>query len=126
MPTPKNVLGDDLKPCCTDPMTGFYRDGTCRTGAGDVGVHTVCAEMTEEFLEFSKARGNDLSTPNPAFDFAGLKEGDRWCLCAPRWQEALEAGMAPRVVLAATHISTLEFADLEDLIAHAIDAEAST
>lgn len=125
MPTPKNVLGEDLQPCCTDPMTGFYRDGTCRTGAGDVGVHTVCAEMTDEFLEFSKARGNDLSTPNPEFAFPGLKAGDRWCLCAPRWQEALEAGMAPRVVLAATHISTLEFADLEDLRAHAIDAEAS-
>lgn len=117
----KNVLGEDLQPCSTDPMTGFYRDGCCNTGAGDRGVHTVCAEMTAEFLEFSKARGNDLSTPVPTYQFPGLKPGDHWCLCAARWQEALQAGMAPRVKLASTHISTLEFCDLSDLKAHSLD-----
>ena len=126
MPTPKNVLGGDLQCCCTDPMTGFYRDGYCRTGAGDIGVHTVCAEMNDAFLEFSKQRGNDLSTPNPAYGFPGLRAGDRWCLCAQRWQEAFEAGLAPAVLLAATHISSLEFIDLEDLRAYALDAEPST
>ena len=125
MSLPKNVLGGELQPCCLDPMTGFYRDGYCRTGAGDVGVHTVCAEMNAAFLEFSQERGNDLSTPNPTFDFPGLQPGDRWCLCAQRWQEALEAGMAPAVVLAATHISSLEFVDLSDLREHALDAETS-
>lgn len=125
MSHPKNVLGTELQSCCSDPVTGFYRDGFCRTGAGDFGVHTVCAEMNEAFLEFSKSRGNDLSTPNPAYDFPGLREGDRWCVCAQRWQEALEAGIAPAVILAATHISTLEFVDLEDLQAHALDAEPS-
>ena len=109
-PQPKNVFGEPLAPCCTDPMTGFYRDGTCRTGAGDAGVHTVCAEMTAEFLEFSRSRGNDLSTPVPEYEFPGLKPGDRWCLCAARWKEAYDAGMAPRVVLEACHVSTLEFA----------------
>ena len=117
----KNVLGEDLQPCSTDPMTGFYRDGCCNTGAGDRGVHTVCAEMTEEFLEFSKSRGNDLSTPVPMYQFPGLKPGDHWCLCAARWQEALQAGMAPRVNLQSTHISTLEFCDLADLKAHSVD-----
>jgi len=122
MPQAKNVLGGPLETCSADPMTGFYRDGCCNTGASDQGLHLVCSEMTNEFLAFSKARGNDLSTPNTMFDFKGLSAGDRWCLCVERWKEALEAGMAPRVVLAATHISALEFVDLEDLEAHAIDA----
>lgn len=120
----KNVLGEELEACSFSPLTGFYRDGCCNTGSEDLGLHTVCTEVTEEFLEFSKARGNDLSTPNPMFEFPGLKEGDRWCLCALRWKEAFEAGMAPRVVLAATHISTIEFIDLEDLMAYAVDAPA--
>ena len=121
MAMPKNVLGGELETCCTDPMTGFYRDGCCRTGPDDMGLHLVCIEATDEFLAFSKARGNDLSTPNDMYRFPGLVEGDRWCLCVERWKEALEAGMAPAVVLAATHISALEFVDLEDLQAHAID-----
>ena len=102
-------------------MTGFYRDGYCRTGPGDFGLHTVCTVMTEEFLEFSAMAGNDLSTPRPEMDFPGIKPGDRWCLCVERWQEALEAGMAPPVVLEATHTSTLEFVSKEDLMAHAVD-----
>lgn len=100
-------------------MTGFYRDGCCNTGAEDVGLHLVCSEMTDEFLKFSKQRGNDLSTPRPGFD--GLKSGDRWCLCVLRWKEAFEAGRAPKVVLAATHISTLEFVSLEELQEYAIE-----
>jgi len=115
------VLGGDLQCCCTDPMTGFYRDGYCRTGPGDFGLHTVCAVMTEEFLEFSAMAGNDLSTPRPEMDFPGIKPGDRWCLCVERWAEALEAGMAPSVVLEATHMSALEFVSREDLMAHAVD-----
>jgi uncharacterized protein (DUF2237 family) len=114
-----NVLGGKLECCCRQPRTGFYRDGYCRTGPGDHGLHTVFAVMTEEFLRFSAAVGNDLSTPVPEFDFPGLKGGDRWCLCVTRWQEAFEAGCAPPVVLAATHMSALEFATLEDLRAHA-------
>jgi uncharacterized protein (DUF2237 family) len=106
-------------------MTGYYRTGCCDTGAGDIGVHVVCAEMTEDFLRFSKFRGNDLSTPMPQYEFPGLKPGDRWCLCAARWQEAFEAGMAPNVVLEATHISALEFVDLKDLKAHAISADGT-
>jgi uncharacterized protein len=117
----KNVLGEPLTTCCTDPMTGFYRNGRCDTGPGDDGLHTVCAKMTKEFLTFSKSRGNDLSTPIPEFGFPGLKPGDRWCLCAARWKEALEAGMAPPVRLAGTHISTLEFVSLEELTEYAID-----
>lgn len=120
----KNVLGRELQPCSIDPMTGFYRDGCCHTGEGDIGLHIVCAQMTEEFLEFSTSRGNDLVTPNPMFGFPGLKPGDRWCLCAQRWKEAFAAGVAPPVLLEATHISTLEFVDLEDLQRHAIDADA--
>lgn len=116
----KNVLGTDLQVCCTDPMTGFYRDGCCRTGAGDVGLHVVCAQLTAEFLAFSASRGNDLSTPNPEYGFPGLKPGDRWCLCALRWKEALEEGLAPPVVLEATHVSALEFVDLEQLQRHAV------
>jgi len=114
-----NVLGGKLECCCRDPLTGFYRDGYCRTGVGDHGVHTVCIVATEEFLAFSQAAGNDLSTPMPAYQFPGLTDGDRWCLCAMRWQEALEAGCAPPVVLEASHISSLEFVDLEELRAHA-------
>lgn len=116
----KNVLGTPLEPCSLDPVTGFYRNGCCDTGAGDVGLHTVCAEMTEEFLEFSRIQGNDLSTPMPMYDFPGLQPGDHWCLCALRWKEAFEAGMAPRVNLAATHISTLEFISLEELEPYAL------
>lgn len=100
-------------------MTGFFRDGCCRTGRGDVGVHVICTLVTMDFLAYSKAHGNDLSTPRPEFDFPGLKPGDRWCLCASRWKEALDAGMAPPVVLEATHESALEFVDLSDLRAHA-------
>ncbi|QDU58878.1 DUF2237 family protein [Aeoliella mucimassa] len=118
--TAKNVLGEPLQACCTSPMTGFYRDGFCHTGGGDVGVHVVCAEMTAEFLEFSKSRGNDLSTPRPEFDFPGLVPGDRWCLCAARWKEAYDAGMAPPVVIDACHISSLEFASLSELKEHAV------
>ncbi|KAA5539899.1 DUF2237 domain-containing protein [Roseiconus nitratireducens] len=115
----KNVLGTDLETCSTDPMTGFYRDGCCNTGSSDAGIHVICAIMTAEFLEFSKAKGNDLSTPNPLYRFPGLKPGDRWCLCAARWKEAFDAGRAPQVVLAATHVSALEFASLEELRQHA-------
>lgn len=111
----KNVLGTELEECSLDPVTGFYRDGCCNTGAEDLGLHTVCAEMTDDFLAFSKSRGNDLSTPNEMYEFPGLKAGDRWCLCVLRWKEAFEANMAPRVVLNATHMSVLEFINLEDL-----------
>jgi uncharacterized protein (DUF2237 family) len=116
-----NVLGGKLETCSIKPMTGFYRNGCCDTGTEDIGSHTVCILATAEFLEFSKSRGNDLSTPLPAFGFAGLKPGDRWCLCAPRWQEALEAGRAPRVVLRATHQGALDYCALADLKKHAID-----
>jgi hypothetical protein len=117
----ENVLGGKLEACCTSPMTGFYRDGTCNTGAGDLGAHIICAEMTEEFLAFTQSKGNDLSTPVLAFDFPGLKPGDRWCLCATRWQEALNAGVAPSVILTATHASALEYVSLNDLKQHALD-----
>ena len=123
MPTAKNVLATDLQTCGTSPMTGFYRDGCCHTGGEDQGLHLVCAEMTEQFLRFSASRGNDLVTPNPSLGFPGLQPGDRWCLCILRWQEALKAGLAPPVVLEATHISALEFVDLEDLQAHAIQRD---
>jgi hypothetical protein len=121
MTTIKNVLGGALKVCCQSPMTGFYRDGNCRTGAEDVGTHIVCAQMTEAFLQFSKARGNDLITPMPIFKFPGLKPGDKWCLCVLRWAEALDAGVAPPVDLEATHIAALEFVDRQDLEEHAIE-----
>lgn len=117
----RNVLGGDLQTCCTSPMTGFYRDGMCNTGAGDMGAHIVCAQVTEEFLTFSKARGNDLSTPVPAFSFPGLKPGDRWCLCALRWKEALDAGVAPLVILSSTHASAVEYVSLNELKANALD-----
>ncbi len=120
MPRAKNVLGSELEVCSFAPLTGFYRDGCCNTGREDVGLHVVCVEVTDSFLEFSAARGNDLSTPMPEYGFPGLRAGDRWCLCALRWKEALEAGMAPRVVVSATHMSTLEFVDLEDLLDHAV------
>lgn len=119
----KNVLGTELQPCSMSPRTGWFRDGCCNTGPGDAGMHIVCAVMTEEFLRFSVEAGNDLVTPRPEHDFPGLKPGDRWCLCASRWAEALDAGQAPPVVLEATHISTLEFIDLEDLRAHAAPIE---
>lgn len=111
----KNVFGDNLESCCMDPITGFFRTGNCDTSIEDTGMHTVCVEITDDFLEFSKAAGNDLSTPNPAYDFRGLKEGDRWCLCLSRWVQAYEAGMAPRIYLKATHISALEFIDMDVL-----------
>ncbi len=120
---PTNVLGTDLRCCCRDPMTGFYRDGYCRTGPGDVGLHTVCAEMTADFLEYSRDQGNDLITPRAEWDFPGLRPGDKWCLCVTRWQEAFEAGKAPRVDLDATHSSALEFVDLAQLKAHAMSSE---
>ena len=110
----KNVLGTDLVDCSLDPLTGYYRNGCCDTGSGDMGVHTVCAIMTEEFLAFSKEAGNDLSTPMPEYGFEGLKPGDQWCLCAPRWQEAFLQGNAPQVRLESTHIATLEWARLDD------------
>lgn len=116
-----NVLGQPLELCSIDPLTGFLRSGSCETCDEDLGLHTVCVLLTREFLEFSKSCGNDLSTPRPEFEFAGLRPGDRWCLCAPRWRQALEAGAAPRVVLRATHQRTLEVVSLEDLKAHALD-----
>jgi uncharacterized protein len=117
----RNVFGEPLAVCCIAPMTGFYRTGCCETGPEDLGVHVVCVETTAAFLEFSKSRGNDLSTPLSDFGFPGLKPGDRWCLCAARWQEALEAGAAPRVVLSATHEAALEHVALADLKRHALD-----
>ena len=117
----RNVLGGELDVCSLRPLTGFYRSGCCETGADDLGRHVVCAEMTEEFLAFSKARGNDLSTPRPEVGFPGLQAGDRWCLCAARWAEALAAGRAPRVVLRATHEEALEDVDLVELKRHALD-----
>ena len=117
----RNVFGEPLETCSISPMTGFYRDGFCNTGADDAGSHTVCIVATAEFLTFSKASGNDLSTPLPDYGFPGLKPGDRWCLCAPRWQEAFEAGHAPRVVLRATHEGALASCSLADLKRAAID-----
>ena len=122
----KNVLGGDLLVCSSDPMTGFFRTGTCDTCGDDVGMHTVCVVMTQEFLEFSKIAGNDLSTPRPELQFLGLRPGDHWCLCLPRWLEALQAGMAPRIVLQATHMSAIEHVSTETLVEHAVDADAAT
>jgi len=119
--TQRNVLGGALASCGEDPVTGFYRTGCCHWGPEDVGLHTVCAVMTDEFLAFSKSRGNDLSTPRPEFGFPGLDAGDRWCLCAARWKEAYDAGKAPKLVLAATHEATLSIAPLEALKKFAID-----
>jgi uncharacterized protein (DUF2237 family) len=120
---PKNVLGERLEVCSLRPMTGFFRDGCCDTSSEDRGSHTVCVVTTAEFLEFSMSCGNDLSTPVPEFGFAGLKPGDRWCLCAPRWQEALQAGRAPRVVLRATHEGALSYASLAELKRSAVDLD---
>ena len=117
----KNVLGGVLQPCSTDPMTGFFRTGCCDTSPEDIGRHTVCIVASEEFLAFSKARGNDLSTPRPEFDFPGVQPGQRWCLCAARWVEALQAGKAPQVVLNATNEATLDIVSLEDLKRYAVD-----
>jgi uncharacterized protein (DUF2237 family) len=117
----RNVFGSPLESCSTKPMTGFFRNGCCDTGPEDMGSHTVCVVVTDAFLEFSKASGNDLSTPMPGFGFPGLKAGDRWCLCAPRWQQALDADRAPRVVLRASHEGALEFCALADLKRYAID-----
>jgi uncharacterized protein (DUF2237 family) len=117
----RNVFGEQIATCSLRPMTGFYRNGCCETGPEDFGVHTVCVEVTAEFLEFSKSKGNDLSTPRPEFGFSGLESGDRWCLCAARFAEALEGGRAPRVVLSATHEATLDVVELEDLKGQALD-----
>jgi len=117
-PRTLNVLGGELETCSMRPRTGFYRDGCCNTGPEDVGAHLVCSQVTEAFLEFSKAAGNDLSTPRPEFGFAGLSPGDRWCVCAARWQAALEAGVAPPVVLEATHVNALDFVSIHDLKRH--------
>jgi len=117
----RNVLGDRLELCSMNPMTGFFRNGCCDTSREDVGSHTVCVVITAAFLEFSRSRGNDLSTPRPEFGFPGLRPDDRWCLCAPRWQEAMEAGQAPRVVLRATHESALSSCALADLKRFAVD-----
>jgi uncharacterized protein (DUF2237 family) len=123
--TPRNVLGTALRPCSEDPVTGFFRTGRCETGPRDRGQHVVCAKMTEPFLEFTVAQGNDLVTPRPEWNFPGLEPGDCWCLCAARWQKALEAGCAPPVVLAATHEQALDVLALDDLKAHALDRSAS-
>lgn len=117
----KNVFGEQLESCSETPVTGFYRDGCCNTGADDPGSHTVCVQVTQEFLEFSRFRGNDLSTPRPEFGFPGLKPGDRWCLCAERWLEAHTNGMAPRVYLRSTHVRALEIVPLEVMKAFAVD-----
>jgi uncharacterized protein (DUF2237 family) len=120
----RNVLGQPLEPCSTRPMTGFYRDGCCHTGPEDLGRHTVCAVMTREFLAFSRQVGNDLSTPRPEYQFPGLKPGDRWCVCAARWKEAWQAGVAPQVILASTHEATLRLVPLSVLEEHAWTGEA--
>lgn len=117
---PTNVLGTELRSCCRDPITGFYRDGFCRTGPEDVGLHTVCVQATREFLDFSVLDGNDLVTPHPEWGFPGLEPGDKWCICVTRWKDALEHDVAPPVDLEATHSSALEFVTLEDLQAHAL------
>ena len=118
--TDRNVLQEPLKPCSLKPLTGFYRTGGCETGPEDAGVHVVCSRVTQAFLDFSTSRGNDLVTPRPEYGFAGLKPGDRWCLCAARWREALEAGVAPPVILESTHERALQVVELEALQAHAL------
>lgn len=115
----KNIFGDEMAVCSTQPLTGFYRDGCCNSGEDDLGTHTVCAIMTEDFLNFSYERGNDLITPRPQYMFTGLKPGDKWCLCVLRWKEALEAGVAPQVYLEATNEKSLEYVSMDDLIKHA-------
>ncbi len=118
-----NVLGGPLLPCSVAPLTGFFRDGCCNTGPEDVGLHVVCVEVTADFLAFSQSRGNDLLTPVPEYGFPGLKPGDRWCLCAARWEEARRAGVAPPVLLEATHVAALEICALDQLKAHALDLQ---
>ena len=115
-----NVFGQPLELCCDSPKTGFYRDGFCNTGSIDLGTHVVCAKMTKEFLDYTKSKGNDLSTSNPIYDFPGLKPGDCWCLCALRWKEAYEAGVAPKVKLEATHDKALEYLTMDQLIEKAL------
>jgi len=117
----RNVLGGELEPCSLDPVTGFYRTGSCSTGNEDYGCHAVCAQVTAEFLEFSKKAGNDLSTPVPDYGFPGLKPGDRWCVCAPRWKEALEAGCAPPIYLKATHEAALKYVPRSVLEEYGLD-----
>ena len=119
----KNVLGEKLQVCCTSPITGFYRNGSCETGPQDFGSHVVCAQVTEEFLNYTKSRGNDLSTPVPDYNFPGLKPGDKWCLCASRWKEAMEAGVAPPIDLSATHEAALKYVPLELLQEYAVSGE---
>ena len=121
--TQLNVLGEDLMPCSYDPMTGYYRTGCCENHGDDPGMHTVCCRVNDDFLEFSKSRGNDLSTPMPQYGFAGLNNGDQWCVCAMRWKEAFDAGRACAVVLESTHVSTLEYLDLAELRQHAISPD---
>ena len=116
-----NIFGKRLEPCGIDPVTGFFRDGCCNTGTDDLGIHTVCVRVTAQFLSYSKKMGNDLSTPRPKFGFRGLKPGDRWCVCARRWREAVEAGVAAPIYLHSTHIETLAMIPLSDLKAHALD-----
>jgi uncharacterized protein (DUF2237 family) len=121
----KNVFGEPLQMCCTKPMTGYFRDGVCRTISEDAGTHTVCAIMTNDFLVFSALRGNDLVTPMPYYEFPGLKEGDKWCLCVSRWIEAEKEGKAPKVILEATHEKTLEYTTIDTLIKHAFKTKSS-
>ncbi|MBD2037530.1 DUF2237 domain-containing protein [Leptolyngbya sp. FACHB-321] len=121
MTNAKNVLGEKLELCCTDPVTGFFRNGVCETGPQDLGTHVVCAQVTEEFLAFTKARGNNLSTPVPSYNFPGLKPGNKWCLCVSRWKEALDAGVAPPIILEATHEAALNVVPLEVLQEHALN-----
>ena len=116
----KNVFGESLKSCCKSPLTGYFRDGYCRTNKSDYGSHTVCVEITDEFLNFSLSKGNDLITPNPIYNFPGLKAGDKWCLCALRWLEAFNAGCAPKVELESTDEKALQYLNIHDLISHAI------
>lgn len=123
MATAKNVLGGPLKTCSTEPLTGFYRNGCCDTGADDVGLHLVCTQVTCEFLQHQRSVGNDLSTPMPEYGFPGLKPGDRWCVCVQRWNQSYEAGVIGPVVLESTHMATLEFVDLEVLQQHAVTTE---
>lgn len=123
MSNARNILGSALQVCCTTPLTGFFRDGYCRTGADDLGRHVVCARMTSAFLEFTRSKGNDLSTPIPAYNFPGLKPGDKWCLCALRWKEAFDAGVAPPIFPEATHIRALDFIPLEILQAFSYDRQ---
>ena len=120
----KNVFGEPLQICCTKPMTGYFRDGLCRTISEDRGTHTVCAIMTDDFIAYSALQGNDLSTPMPYYEFPGLKEGDKWCLCVSRWVEAEKAGKAPKVILEATHEKTLEYTTIDTLIKHAFRTNA--